>query len=154
MRMQLRRTSWTLPAGASALRILGSFRKTAGFVAVSAALVACGDDSTEPSRVIFQVGASQTAFQSNPDGSFLATYRLLVTDTHGDPVALALLRIDASHGSVGQSEGPTGSAGILDVDWEVTSADRGSAQEVQLLACADNDVPPACTPAPVATVQL
>jgi len=155
MRMQLQRTSWIFPAGGiTALWILGSLRKTAGFVAVSAALVACGDDSREPSRVIFQVGASQTAFQSNPDGSFLATYRLLVTDTHGDPVALALLRIDASHGSVGQSEGPTGSAGILDVDWEVTSADRGSAQEVQLLACADNDVPPACTPAPVATVQF
>ena len=155
MRTQLQRTCWTLPAGgARAVRVLRSFRRTASFVAVSAAFVGCGDDGTEPSRAVFHVGATQTAFQSNPDGSFLATYRLLVTDTPGHPVALAILRIDASHGSVGQSQGPTGSAGILDVDWEVTAADRGSAQEVQLLACADNDVPPACTPAPVATVQF
>jgi hypothetical protein len=132
MRMQLQKASWLLPA----------------------ALLGCGDDSTEPSRAVFHVGATQTALQGNPDGSFLATYRLLVTDTDGDPVGLAVLRIDASHGSVGQSEGPTGSAGILDVDWDVTAADRGSAQEVQLLACADNNVPPACTPAPVATVQF
>ena len=136
------------------MRILGPFRMIASSVALAGALLGCGDDSTEPSRIVFHVGATQTAFQSNPDGSFSATYRLLVTDTHGDPVALAELRIDASHGSVGQSEGPTGSAGILDVDWEVTAADRGSAQEVQLLACADNNVPPACAPAPVATVQF
>ena len=138
----------------SGQRILGSFRRTASSIAVSAALLGCGDDGTEPSRAIFHVGATQTALQSDSDGSFLATYRLLVTDTQGDPVGLAILRIDASHGSVGQSQGPTGSAGFLDVDWAVTAADRGSAQEVQLLACADNDVPPPCTPAPVATVQF
>jgi hypothetical protein len=147
MRMQLQRTRWTLSAGeARAVRVL--------VVAASAALLHCGDGGTGPNRAVFQVGATQTALQSNPDGSFLATYRLLVTDTSGNPVALAMLRIGASHGSVGQSQGPTGSAGILDVDWEVTAADRGSAQEVRLLACADNDVRPACTPEPVATVEF
>lgn len=123
------------------------------WIAAGVLLAGCSD-SSGPSPQTYAVAASQTGFDNPPDGSIVADYDLRVTDNGGTRLEGAIVLVAASHGTVSPEGGVSGPGGLLSVHWSITAAERGSATDLTLLACAGNTNPATCTPGVVAMIHI
>lgn len=123
--------------------------------ALSAAAVACG--SAGPTGAPFEsytVGGGLENLEPLPGGILIVTYRLRVADA-GEGVEGAHLFLAVNAGTISPGAAVSGDSGYVDgVEWTILPDDEPpAAQQLSLLACAQNRANPPCGPKVITTIN-
>ena len=119
-----------------------------------AGATACGDDITEPDRVLYQIAATHTNSETLVDGTVRHTYTVVVTDGGNLLVAGAWMLFEVSAGDVTPQTDRTGLNGSARVEWTLDPEDVVGLTSATLAGCAQNLAPPDCTTGTLATLTF
>jgi len=120
---------------------------------LSAAALACGDDTTEPDREVYEITAAQINTESLPDGAVRYTFTVHVSSGNLN-VAGAWTFFEVSDGDVNPQTDRTDLSGNGRVEWTFDAEDLVGLTSATLSGCAQNIAPPDCPTEVLATLTF